>query len=389
MEVSVIATTHPNYTATKDEIDHFGGLAAGVCYMANDFATLKNEDKSKTEKRANLTKESGHHSVYDHSSITLYLHCIPRVLEVLLNNERYMVSSVKSGRYTLHPLPKKEQTVYDKWLARFQKLIAAEYKEKSLSFFTDNRIKKLAMENARYVTSCFTMTSMLHTMSYRQLNYVYGFLTDYANQSTTNNFEKKLKPYILDFLAQLDRTGYIDPDLMQNGKSRKMSLFNDNDIDEYFGDVYATKFSCSFVTFAHLNRHRTLKYHIHTPTNEIGYYIPEIIADNEKLKNEWLDDLDLLKTNYPQAMMVNVVEMGNLDDFILKVIERKCAYVQLETTRIVNDTLRKYYNELAMIGHRRANELKCMMNGARCTFNNFKCNNHCGFIDAIRETRKV
>jgi thymidylate synthase ThyX len=116
MEISVIATTHPEYTAKKEDLDCFGGLAAGICYMANDFQTLKSEPESKTIKRAEMTKENGHHSVYDHSNITLYLHCIPRALEVLLDNERYMVSSVKSGRYTLHPLPEIDQIVYDWWL---------------------------------------------------------------------------------------------------------------------------------------------------------------------------------------------------------------------------------------------------------------------------------
>lgn len=389
MEVSVIASTHPDYAAKKEELDRFGGLAAGVCYMAHDFAALRSEDPAKTEKRAKMTKESGHHSVYDHSNITLYLHCIPRVLEVLLHNERYMVSSVKSGRYTLHPLPENEQKVYDKWLAKFQTLIAEEYKEKWPQFFTDSRIKKLAMENARYVTSVFTPVSMLHTVSYRQLNYIYGFLRDYLNKKTENRFEKKLKPYITEFLKQLDTTGYIDEALTRNGKSRTLSLFNDRMVEEYFGDVYSCEYSCSFVAFAHLNRHRTLKYYIHTPGSKLGFYVPEIIADDGKLRKEWQKDLDLLKGNYPQAMIVSVVEMGNLDDFILKVIERKCSAVQLETTRIVNNVLNKYQQSLSLMGHPRGNELKKMLNGARCTFPNYKCTSPCAFGDGINETRKI
>jgi len=357
--------------------------------MANDFATLQNEDKTKTAKRANLTKESGHHSVYDHSNITLYLHCIPRVLEVLLDNERYMVSSVKSGRYTLHPLSVKEQVIYDKWLAKFQELITVEYKAKYPMFFTDNKIKKLAMENARYVTSAFTMVSMLHTMSYRQLNYVYGFLTDYVKQKAKNNFEKKLQPYIKEFLKQLDATGYIDFALMQNGKFRKLSLFNDGAVNEYFGDVYCTQFKCSFVAFAHLNRHRTLKYAIHTPNDKLSFYIPEIIADNAKLVKEWLTDLETLKSNYPQAMMLTVTEMGNLDDFILKAIERKCSCVQLETTRVVNAILTKYHKALSAMGHRKADELFGMLHGAKCTFPNYKCKSACGFADGVTEKRKI
>jgi hypothetical protein len=187
----------------------------------------------------------------------------------------------------------------------------------------------------------------------------------------------------------LDKTGYIDTALTQNGKSRRLSLFNDNPVDEYFGDVYATQFSCSFVAFAHLNRHRTLKYYINTPGNELDFYIPEIIADNEKLKNEWVADLESLKANFPQAMLVRVTEMGNLDDFLLKAIERKCSAVQLETMRVVNSVLRKYQHELDLMGHRKADELKKMLNGSKCTFPNYKCESQCGFGDGIRETRKI
>ena len=48
MEISVIATTHPNHQTSKRELDRFGGMAAGVCYMAHDFATLRAEDETKT-----------------------------------------------------------------------------------------------------------------------------------------------------------------------------------------------------------------------------------------------------------------------------------------------------------------------------------------------------
>jgi hypothetical protein len=88
-------------------------------------------------------------------------------------------------------------------------------------------------------------------------------------------------------------------------------------------------------------------------------------------------------------MLLNVVEMGNLDDFVLKAIERKCSAVQLETTRVVNATLKKYQHSLAFMGHSRADELKGMMNGAKCTFPNYVCKNGCGFGDGVRETRKI
>ena len=393
MEISVIATTHPNHQTDKRELDRFGGMAAGVCYMAHDFATLRAEDETKTFRRADLTKTSGHHSVYDHATITLYLHCIPRVLEGMLDNERYMVSSVKSGRYTLHPLPEAEQKLYDKWLAKFTDLIRDTYQADYPQFFTDNKIKKLAMENARYLTSCFTMVSMVHTVSYRQLNYLYGFFNDYADKikNSSNLFEQKLYPYIVEFVQLLKSTGYIDEVLSQNGKNRQVSMFGERPVAEYFGDVYATNFSCSFAVYMHLNRHRTLKYYMQTPSvpEALEFYVPEIIADQSDLKAEWLADLDSLRTNYPQAMLVQVSEMGNLDDFILKAIERKCSSVLLETTRVVNAVLNKYEAALIHSQHDGAAKLKDMKKGAKCTFPNFKCPNPCGFALGINEKRKI
>jgi len=393
MEISVIATTHPNHQTEKRELDRFGGMAAGVCYMAHDFATLRAEDESKTFRRADLTKASGHHSVYDHATITLYLHCIPRILEGMLDNERYMVSSVKSGRYTLHPLPEAEQLVYDKWLSKFTTLIRDTYQADYPQFFTDNKIKKLAMENARYLTSSFTMVSMLHTVSYRQLNYLYGFFSDYAAKikESSHPFEQKLYPYIVEFVAQLKQTGYIDDVLTQNGKSRQVSMFCERPVTEYFGDVYATNFRCSFAVYMHLNRHRTLKYYMKTPAipAKLDFYVPELIADNAELRAEWLTDLDALRANYPQAMLVDVSEMGNLDDFILKAIERKCSSVLLETTRVVNDVLTKYQKALVAINHDGAAKLATMQKGAKCTFPNFKCSTPCGFALGVNEKRKI
>ena len=71
MQTKIIATSNFNKMLTKDEMEKFSGLAAGVCYMPNDFETLFNEPKEKTDKRILQTKSSGHHSVFDHVKITL------------------------------------------------------------------------------------------------------------------------------------------------------------------------------------------------------------------------------------------------------------------------------------------------------------------------------
>ena len=50
MEIKVISTTKPGNKTSKEEFNEFSGHCAGVCYMADTFDALLNEDKAKTEK---------------------------------------------------------------------------------------------------------------------------------------------------------------------------------------------------------------------------------------------------------------------------------------------------------------------------------------------------
>jgi len=393
MNIRVIATTKSGYEAPREEFDVFGGHAAGVCYMQNDFDTLRSEDKEKTMKRVKLTKEAGHHSVYDHLNITLYLEGIPRVIELILNNERMMTSSVKSGRYTVHSVEGVEKKLYEKWVEIFEGLIQKQYQEKYPKFFTVSRIKKLAMENARYLTGAFTLVSMVHTISYRQLNYVYGFIRDFVAMrkgGKSGTFIKKLIPYLTQFLSTLDATGYIDEALTHNGKHRILSVFNKTKIQEYFGDVYATTYKGSFAYITHAHRHRTLRYYVDfvKEPGDLEFYVPEILRGTDH-ETQWQMDLSKVRNKFPQAMMLDITEMGNLDDFVLKVYERKCAVVLLETNRYTADLTKKYYTAMQSGNHPRADILKPFIRGSRCTFPGFTCVHPCNFADAISEKRKV
>jgi thymidylate synthase ThyX len=374
----------------REDFDVFGGHAAGVCYMQNDFESLRSEPKDKTLRRVKMTKEHGHHSVYDHQNITLYLEGVPRVIEAILNNERMMTSSIKSGRYTIHAVEGREKELFEKWVAIFKTLIKEKYPNEK--YLSTSRIEKLSLENARFLTSCFTKISMMHTLSYRQLNYVYGFIRDFiaAHAKTKNTFLKRLLPYLRDLLKHLDATGYIDEELTKNGKGRRLSLFNDYVATEYFGDVYATTYKMSFAVFIQTARHRTLKHHIATPPNpaELEFYVPEIIKGTGYEK-EWKTDLEKIRDIYPQGMLVSVTEMGNLDDFILKVIERKCVAAQLEIMSTTNVLLNKYHAALKKSKHPRTDDLSPFTKGSKCTFPQYKCPLPCEWKEAITEKRKI
>jgi len=388
MDISIIATTHAGYVAEKQDFDNLSGKAAGVCYMPGTFNDLLNEDETKTNKRINQTKESGHHSVYDHNNITLYLDNVPKIIAMVINNEKQYTTSEKSARYTKMQLTAKEQLVYDKWLEMFKNRIAKKYKADYPQFFTDNRIEKLAQENARYLISVFTPTSLVYTTTYRQYNYLISFIEKQLQKENKSSFEVKLDSYLQEFVGKLKDLSYYDPKLCNNEKSRGLSLFaNGAKVEEYFGDAYATNYKASFAELAQAQRHRTISYSMNVIDNE--YYIPPIIADSPDLCELWISDIKSLGDIYPQATLLEVNEIGSLDAFILKMKERKCTFAQLEINQVTNETLKKYEYALRLKIHHRAEEIINYTKGSRCTFPDFKCTAPCGFALGINETRLI
>lgn len=387
MKVSLIATTQMGRVASKEDFDNFSGKSAGVCYMSSSFDELLDEDINKTLRRIDQTKSSGHHSVYDHNSLSLYLEDVPKIIAMIINNEKQYTTSEKSARYTKMNLTQKEQLMYNKWLDIFKNKIAKKYKEDYPTFFTDAKIEKLAQENARYLISVFTPTCMVYTTTYRQLNYLISFIDRQLAKVNKTPFEEALNGYLEEFVNSLKELPYYDQKLSQNEKSRSLSLFAiDDKLEEYFGDVYATSYKASFAELAQAQRHRTISYSMNVLEGE--YYIPPIIKDSEAMVELWLSDLNEVG-GYPQATLLQVFEMGTLDTFILKMKERKCTFAQLEINQITNETLKKYEYALKLKTHHRAEELMNYTKGSRCTFPDFKCTAPCGFALGINETREI
>ena len=387
MKINVIASTNMGYNATKADFDNFSGKCAGVCYMAETFEELLNEDPAKTAKRVEQTKVNGHHSVFDHETISLYLDGVPKIIAMILNNEKQYATSEKSARYTRMQPSEQEQILYNKWLEILKNRIAKKYQEEYPAFFTDAKITKLAQENARYLISVFTPTSMVYTTTFRQFNYIIAMCDAFINKVQKSKFESAVMPYVSEFVSLLKEMEYYDPKLSVNEKNRTLSLFaEDRPVEEYFGDVYACSYTASFAELAQAQRHRTISYNMSVLENE--YYVPPIIAESEDLKNLWIDDLKSLG-GYPTATLLNVNEFGNLDGFILKMKERKCTMAQLEINQITNDILKKYAYALRLKVHPRAEEILNYTHGSRCTFPDYKCPAPCGFALGINETRQI
>lgn len=380
MKVSVIANTSCDEINDKELFTKLGGKLAGICYMPNNFEALENESEEKTLRRANVTKSSGHHSVFEHSFVTLYLEDVPKLFAMLLNNERAYTTSEKSARYTKMSVSGVEKELYEKWFAVLQKEISKKYGDQP--YFTEKRIAKLAQENARYFLSVFTPTSLAYTCSFRQLNYLYGWMK--RLDEFASSLFKKLKPQAEQFCEYLESLNLIDEDLVKGGDNRFFSIENKKFRKEFFSDCYSTNYEGSFASFAQAQRHRTLIYEL-KQIEPPKYFVPKIIEKDEKLKNEWLEDMKKVESLTPQAQLVEIYERGTPENFLLKARERLCTAAQLEIMEQTKSTLQKYVDKTD------DEEIKQDMqkhNGARCT-SGYKCSEPCRFKEGINLEREI
>ena len=385
MKIKIVATTSTNENNFEDQnkFNKFSGKVAGICYMPGSFEDLMSEKEEKTMKRANSTKENGHHSVFDHEYISLYLENIPKLLAMMLNNEKVYTTSEKSARYTIMknstPL---EKELYSKWHTIFVEEITKKYGGTS-PFFDERRIKKLAQENARYFLSILTPTSMVYTASYRQLNYLCGWMKNLENSN--DQLIKSLKPQADAFVSFLKEQNLIDENLFDN-KGREFSLFAKRDRQEFFDECYSVNYTGSYASFAQAQRHRTIKYEIKQIVPP-EYYVPELIKNNQELKTMWLMDMQKVAHLHPQAELVSINERGTPEDFILKTKERLCSCAQLEIMRQTDNILDRYYNETNNQDVK--DYLENYRGGARCVNSNFKCQTPCKFKEGINLDREI
>ena len=373
MKIKVIASTKVGYELPKEEAVDFSGKSAGICYLPDTLETLFSEDKEKTQKRANGTLKSGHHSVFGHPTYNLSLEGIPKILAMILNNEKMYNTSEKSARYTKMQPSKEEKELYEKWIEIYKDCISQKYPK-----IDEKRVQKLAQENARYLISVFTpATVMEYTVNFGQLNYIVHFFENYIDDETkTSKFDIKLKEVFKEFLKEL-------PDLKIEGlnadmKKRGLSFFaNRKDRKEEFGENYSTTYEGSFAELAQAQRHRTLYYEVNF-LDTFKYYVPPIIRGTS-LEKEWLKDIPSLQDYYPQGMLLKINERGTVENFVLKCTERLCGAAQLEITEQTNITMKKYLEAVKENNKEVYEYLLPYSKGARCTFPGWKCTSPCVF----------
>lgn len=349
MQLLVLGSTKQDHLMPIDEALKFSSHCAGVCYMKDDIQDILNEDIERTNRRIEQTLNSGHHSVYQHVHYTFVFKDIPKIVAMIINNEKPYTTSEKSARYTkMKKIPDSERELYEKWQGIFEELIKKEY-----PLLKDTHVKKLAMENARYMISVFTPTTMVYTTNLCQLNYIIEmlikFMRDNQEKYPGHPFFMKLNKQIVSFIETLKP--FEVEGMNRKNKNVNLSLFNLRYLDkipnDYFDNVYSTYYWASFAQLAQAQRHRTIHYTIFTnnlsnKSNATEFYIPKIIH-NTPLENEWIQDLvSLPEDSYPQATKVLVNERGLYEHFILKCHERLCCQAQNEIMEQTKSTFIRY-----------------------------------------------
>lgn len=279
----------------------------------------------------------GHHSVYGHINYNFVFENIPKALAMVLNNQGIYDTSEKSARYTvMEDIPEKEKQLYDKWLDIFKDKINEEY-----PYLGKRMTTKRAQENARYMISTFTPTVMGHTINFRQLNYIMSHFDDFIDEKTTNGYDEKLKESMKEFNEKLSQLRV--PELNDKNKKGKLKFYHEGEQEEFYNKYsYGNNHKISVAGFAQEQRHRTLEHTIgKIKDEEIEFFVPPILKENEELLDMWFEDLEKVKDVYPQATLLEVHESGRLEDFAKKCFERLCGHAQLEIMLQTKETLEK------------------------------------------------
>lgn len=358
MKLSILAVSNEYQDNTNiqdciSQMETFSGKAAGVCYMKDDYFGTYVSDPKKAEKRFDRVISTGHHSISDHSFISVLFEDMPKMTAMILNSLGFYNTSEKSGRYTVMHGAEKNVELYNKWYNIFYKKIY-EYDTnidtQKDGTHDDTLRKKLALENARYMLSVFDCgTTMVYTTSLRMWSYIVSMCDNYLDNSGTDTlFNSELIRCIRDLRNKIVECGCYSKKIVDN-KHRTFNFlckqigYNVYEANERYDDAYLIKYKASFACLAQLQRHRTLDYFMDFDGSNTKFYVPKLLERTDtSLVKEWLDDLHQIKDTFPNATLVDVIETGLITNFMLKCDERLCGRTQLETFENVSNNLYKF-----------------------------------------------
>ena len=392
MRVRVLASPKPGYNMPLDEALVLTGQEANICYMKADIETILSEPVVNSLKRARGTIGNGHHSVADHVHYNLAFEGIPKILAMLLNNEKDYDTSEKSARYTEMQAAPEEEEVYKKWIEILKGLILETYPR-----MDEGVAQKRAQENARYMLSVFTpATSMGHTLSLRRINYTIGYCDDLIAMETTNSFLVAMKPWLVqlrDALEPFNVPGLRDnkahiysalfgstDGVLGEGKGYGFSMLARRERTENIGESFCINSEGTFAMLAQLQRHRFMMHdEILLPDLEnFRFFTPPIIR-SAALQREWAKDMLSCKERFPQGMMLDICSIGFVDSFVRLAQERLCGAAQYEICIWANKTLSRLISGCIEQGCVPAAKelLELERKGTKCKFGNYVCQRAC------------
>lgn len=365
-EISVRST--PNGIRTLKGALKYCQDFARVCYAKEGLFEVRKE-KYNPQLVENRLIATGHHSVFDQFNFGLYFNGLPKAMAMVLNNEPPLTTSEKSARYTvMEGIPEAQKKLYDKWMGIFCDRI-----DKIFPQVEDRgkKIKKLAQENARYMTSVFTPTKMGYTLSLRQLNILVDNFEKFGEETGEDKFKQRLFiEGMLPFLnSELVRRFRVKG--LEDKSDRGVKLFG-NEVGENFGkDIYSTNLEMTFACLAQNHRHRTIHNHMVDGWQKGApqlYFVPPIIKVDRGEDDDWskwICDLDsVAQTDFPQGQLLKVAERGNREDLEMKLRERNCGQAQLEIVRVMDELLERYSKYIPEMGKLRG--ATCVTSGKGC-----------------------
>lgn len=226
------------------------GLMGATCYMPENFEKLNSKPVENILNIATQVENSGHHSTFGHSFLTLEISGLPKALAMVLNNEKEYNTSEKSARYTvMKDIEPKQNALYEKWVNIFEREIKKLYPDGSNKFFDEKgkKARKLAQENARYLISVFTPTNMEYSTSFRQLNYICHWMEGEI-EKPENKFYEQLIPSMQEFVEFCkDRNIYSER--LFDGKDRGFSLFDEPVLKTVYSSNYQGMYKMSLRNF--------------------------------------------------------------------------------------------------------------------------------------------
>lgn len=410
------------------------GVKAAVCYKevkdgipVSQDMIRKDEDFATLFTRGLDTVFNDHTTPSEHQSVSLEIVGIPKILCMVLNNEKQYTADERSLRYTKVEenanISKKEVELYNKWLKIFNDVIDNKMGDFYRKFSkTDagakKAILKMAQENARYMVGVFMPTTTTYTVPWIQINKIMSYMKKVID-NPLDGLEEMLIPYFKEFintcikldvaitkdsiyrnllnddkamekvLKKYPEVRYYKGDsslVYKNNKDVDLSLFANrnpftgiNEDNEYGHNISYNNYE-SFACLAQEQRHRTINCEMMVP-NEFKAYVPPIIEDNEYLVKEWLKDINSLKEVYPQGQLIKVNRCGSIKD-ILKFVaqERACDRAQLEIEKVyVDDMIPNIYENLQKQEQvNLAMKVKPYVKKLRCAFPGYHCPGVCG-----------